>query len=66
MSQFIKVWRQISVWVCTPTLLAVGLGLSMRPAHRLKISLFLSKPLGASSTGQRSEIRASSTLIQRS
>ena len=29
MSHFIRVWCQISVWVCTRTLLAVGLGLSM-------------------------------------
>ena len=29
MSNFIKVGCQISVWVCTQTLLAVGLGLSM-------------------------------------
>jgi len=29
MREFIKVWCQISVWVCTRTLLAAGLGFSM-------------------------------------
>jgi len=34
------------------------------PACRLRILPFLSKPLVASLTGQKSEIRASSTLIR--
>jgi hypothetical protein len=32
MRKYIKVWRQISVWVCIGILLAVGLGFSMLPS----------------------------------